>query len=111
MSAQAKPRAAPLTQALNLGEGLDPIIVLAIARSSNAERGAGMDEAGIDRDTMARLARALTFIRSPDDPVVGALRQAADSGAQRDIKRARSLFLKLQPADRRSALAAVADSD
>ena len=68
-----------------------------------------MDETGIDRDTMARLARALSFIKSPDDPVVAALRQAAESGAERDIKRARTLFLKLKPADRRAALAAVAD--
>ncbi len=70
-----------------------------------------MDETGIDRDTMARLARALGFIRSPDDPVVTALRQAAESGVERDVKRARSLFLKLKPADRRSALAAIAESD
>lgn len=70
-----------------------------------------MDETGIDRDTMARLARALGFIKSPDDPVVAALRQAAESGSERDVKRARSLFLKLKPADRRAALAAIADSD
>lgn len=70
-----------------------------------------MDETGIDRDTMGRLARALSFIRSPDDPVVAALRQAADSGSERDVKRARTLFLKLKPADRRSALAAIADAE
>ena len=70
-----------------------------------------MDETGIDRETMARLARALSFIKSPDEPVVASLRQAAESGAERDIKRARTLFLKLKPADRRAALAAIADSD
>ena len=70
-----------------------------------------MDESGIDRDSLARLARALSFIRSADEPVVTALKQAAESGAERDLKRARSLFLKLKPADRRAALAAIADSD
>lgn len=70
-----------------------------------------MDDTGIDRDIMARLARSLSFIKSPDDPVVIALKQAAESGTERDIKRARALFLKLKPADRRSALAAVSGSD
>ena len=69
-----------------------------------------MDETGIDRDTTARLARSLSFIKSPDDPVVTALKQAAESGTERDIKRARILFLKLKSADRRSALAAIANS-
>jgi hypothetical protein len=69
-----------------------------------------MDETGIDRDTMARLARSLSFIKNPDDPVVTALKQAAESGTERDIKRARALFLKLKSADRRSALAAIGDS-
>ena len=71
----------------------------------------GMDETGIDQDTMARLARVLSFIRSAEDPVVAALRQAAETGLPSDVKRARSLFLKLKPADRRAALAAIADSD
>ncbi len=68
-----------------------------------------MDETGIDRETMGRLARALSFIMSPDEPVVTALRQAAESGAERDTKRARTLFLKLKPAERRAALAAIAE--
>jgi hypothetical protein len=78
-------------------------------RGAEAEGTAGMDETGIDRDTMGRLAGALGFIRSSDDPVVAALRQAAASGAERDVKRARSLFLKLKPAERRAALAAISD--
>ncbi len=45
---------------------------------------------------LARLARSLSFIKSPDEPVVTALKQAAESGTERDIKRARSLFLKLK---------------
>jgi hypothetical protein len=66
-----------------------------------------MDESKIDRETMGRLAKALAFIRSPDDPVVIALRQAAETGAGRDIKQARTQFLKLRPADRRAALASL----
>ena len=70
-----------------------------------------MDETGIERDTMASLAHSLSFIKNPDDPVVIALKQAAESGTERDIKRARTLFLKLKSAERRAALAAIADSD
>ena len=36
-----------------------------------------MEETKIDRETMGRLAKALAFIGSPDDPVVIALRRAA----------------------------------
>lgn len=63
-----------------------------------------MEETKIDRETMARLAKALAFIRTPDDPTVTALKTAAESGAPRDIKQARTLFLQLKPGDRRSAL-------
>ena len=66
-----------------------------------------MDESSIDRETMGRLAKVLAFIGSPDDPVVVALRQAAETGAGRDIKQARTLFLKLKPADRKAALASL----
>ena len=68
-----------------------------------------MDETRIDRESMGRLARALSFIRSADDPVVIALGQAAESGTERDAKQARALFLKLKTAERRAALAAIAD--
>ena len=68
-----------------------------------------MDETGIDRETMAGLARALAFIRSADDPTVAALRQAAETGRAADVKKARALFLKLGAADRRSALNALMD--
>jgi hypothetical protein len=66
-----------------------------------------MEDTKIDRETMGRVAKALAFIGSPDDPVVVALRQAAETGADRDIKQARSLFLKLKPADRKAALASL----
>jgi hypothetical protein len=66
-----------------------------------------MEETKIDPETMGRLAKTLAFIRSPDDPVVVALRQAAETGAGRDIKQARTVFLKLRPAERRAALASL----
>ena len=66
-----------------------------------------MEETKIDRETMGRLAKALAFIGSPDDPVVVTLRQAAETGTDRDIKQARALFLKLRPADRKAALASL----
>ena len=68
-----------------------------------------MEETKIDRETMGRLARALAFIGSPNDPVVVALRLAAETGTEREIKQARTLFLKLKPADRRAALASLTD--
>jgi len=68
-----------------------------------------MEEAKSDRENMGRLAKTLAFIGSPDDPVVVALRQAAETGADRDIKQARALFLKLKPADRRAALASLTE--
>jgi hypothetical protein len=64
-----------------------------------------MDETAIDRDAMARLAKALQFIVGGDHPTTVALRVAAESGTERDIKAARAKFLKLKPGDRRAALA------
>lgn len=68
-----------------------------------------MTETGIDRETMGRLAKALAFIRSADDPVVLALRQAEASGKDADVKKARALFLKMRPAERNAALATLTD--
>jgi len=68
-----------------------------------------MEETRIDRETMGRLATALAFIGSPDDPVVVALRQAAETGAERDIKQARTLFMKLRQIDRQAALASLSE--
>jgi hypothetical protein len=68
-----------------------------------------MEETKIDRATMGRLAKALAFIGSPADPVVLALKHAAETGSDRDIKQARALFLKLRPADRKAALASLAE--
>ena len=64
-----------------------------------------MDETTIDRDAMGRLAKALTFVCGADHPTTVALKIAAESGSERDIKAARSLFMKLKPGERRAALA------
>jgi hypothetical protein len=64
-----------------------------------------MDETTIDRAAMERLAKALTFVCGADHPTTVALKAAAESGADRDIKAARSLFLKLKPGERKAALA------
>ena len=63
-----------------------------------------MEETKIDRETMAKLARALAFICGPADPVTVALKAAAESGSPRDAKKARALFLKLKPGHRQAAL-------
>lgn len=63
-----------------------------------------MSDPIIDRTAMGRLAKALGFICSPDHPTTVALRAAAESGTEKDIKAARALFLKLKPSDRRAAL-------
>jgi len=68
-----------------------------------------MVESTIDRAAMARLAKALQFICGADHPTTVALRTAAESGSERDIKNARSQFLKLKPGDRRAALTMIND--
>ena len=68
-----------------------------------------MDETKIDQTAMARLAKALVFICGADHPATVALKTAGDSGTDRDIKAARSQFLKLKPSDRRAALTMLED--
>ena len=63
-----------------------------------------MDETKIDPAAMGRLAKAMAFICGPDHATTLALRAAAESGSDQDIKKARMLFLKLKPGDRRAAL-------
>ncbi len=67
-----------------------------------------MEEAKIDRAAMGRLAKALDFICGPDHPTTVALKAAAESGTEQDIKNARTLFLRLKPGDRRAALTMLA---
>ena len=71
--------------------------------------GDSMDEATIDRAAMGRLAKALAFICGADHPTTVALKTASETGTEKDIKAARTLFLRLKPGDRRSALAMLAD--
>ena len=66
-------------------------------------------EATIDRATIGRLAKALIFVCGPDHPATVALKAAAESGSEREIKNARTLFLRLKPGERRAALAMLDD--
>lgn len=68
-----------------------------------------MDETKIDRATMGRLAKALAFVCGADNPATKALQTASETGAEKDIKQARTLFLRLKPGDRRAALAMLED--
>jgi hypothetical protein len=68
-----------------------------------------MMETSIDREAMGRLAKALVFICGAGHPTTIALKKAAESGAERDIKNARTLFLRMKSGDRRAALAMIED--
>jgi hypothetical protein len=68
-----------------------------------------MEELKIDHATMGRLAKALAFICGPDHLTTIALKTAAESGSAQDIKKARTLFLRLKPGDRRAALTMLSD--
>ncbi len=68
-----------------------------------------MEEAKIDRAAMGSLAKALVFVCGPDHPTTVALKAAAESGSEQDIKKARALFLRLKPGYRRAALIMLAD--
>jgi hypothetical protein len=67
-----------------------------------------MTETKLDRETMAKLSKALSFICGPDDATTAALRKAAESGLKSDIKKAHTLFLKMKPGHRQAALAMLA---
>ncbi len=68
-----------------------------------------MDETKIDGAAIARLAKALVFICGPAHPATVALQVAARSGSERDLKNARSQFLKLKPGERKAAWNMLAD--
>jgi hypothetical protein len=68
-----------------------------------------LDETTIDRDAMGKLAQALAFICGAEHPTTVALKTAAESGLERDIKAARTLFLRLKQSDRRAALTMLQD--
>ncbi len=68
-----------------------------------------MDETTIDPVAMGRLAKAMTFISGAGHPATLALQAASISKSERDIKRARMMFLQLKPGERKAALAMIAD--
>ncbi len=68
-----------------------------------------MDEATIDRAALGRLSKALAFVCGAEHSTTVALREAAESGSERDIKKARALFLRLKPGERKAALAMIDD--
>ena len=57
----------------------------------------------------AATAPGLAFICGTDHPAMVALKVAGDSGAERDIRNARTLFLRLKQSERRAALAMLQD--
>ena len=64
-----------------------------------------MDDATLDPKMMGQLAHAVGFVCGAEHPAAVALNAAAKSGAEKDIKAARKLFLRLKPTERRAALA------
>jgi Ribonuclease G/E len=68
-----------------------------------------MEAVKIDQAAMVRLAKALAFICGPDHLTTVALKAAGESGSDKDIKKARTLFLKLKPGDRKAALNMLTD--
>ena len=68
-----------------------------------------MEDMKIDREAMARLAKALDFICGSDHPATISMNVAAASGVEREIAKARKLFLKLKSGDRRAAMAMLDD--
>lgn len=58
---------------------------------------------------MGRLAKALEFICGPQHATTLALKAAAESGFEQDIKRARTMFMRLKPSDRQAALSMLGD--
>ena len=70
-----------------------------------------MTEPTIDRAMMGRLAKTLAFICGAEHPTTVALRTASDSGTAKDIKAARTLFLRLKPSERQAALTMLKEDD
>ncbi len=68
-----------------------------------------MDELKIDAAMMGRLASALTFVCGADHAATKALKKAAETGADKDVKAARSQFLKLKHGERQAALTMLND--
>ncbi len=63
-----------------------------------------MPDLKIDQEMIGKLAKTLAFILRPDDPIVLAFKTAYETGSPQDVKKARTLFLKLKSGDRQAAL-------
>lgn len=63
-----------------------------------------MDETSINREAMGKLAGALSFICGANHPAIAALKKASETGDERDIKAARTQFLKLKSGERHAAM-------
>lgn len=70
-----------------------------------------VDEAKFDAAMMGRLAKALAFICGAEHAATKAVKAAAESGNERDIKKARQAFLKLKHGDRQAALTLLSTDD
>ena len=68
-----------------------------------------MDETKIDRATMGRLATALSFICGAEHPATKALKKASETGADKDVKAARTQFLRLKTSERSAAFVMLND--
>ena len=64
-----------------------------------------IDGAMIDLAAIGRLAKAMAFISGADDPTAKALRKAAATQDDADVKKARQMFLALKPGTRAAAFA------
>lgn len=68
-----------------------------------------MDETSIDRAAMGKLAGALSFICGANHSAIAALKKAAETGADKDIKAARAQFMKLKSSERNAAMTMLRD--
>lgn len=95
---------------MHIGAGPGTLRPSIVARSQQPAPGeTPMDETKIDRATMGRLAKAVAFVCGADNPATKALQAASDTGSEKDIKAARTLFLRLKPGDRRAAMSMLED--
>jgi len=67
------------------------------------------DDFKFDAAMMARLSRALAFVVGADHAATKALKVASETATEKDIKAARTQFLRLKPGDRRAALSMLND--
>jgi hypothetical protein len=68
-----------------------------------------MEETKIDRAIMGRLAKSVAFVCGKEHPAVAALSLASETGLERDIKQARTQFLRLKSGERQAALSMLDD--